>query len=112
MSDIIQLPGPPATDEVKSHYFIYGEWTKVIEASKVVAPGSAPEQDMYHKIGMNEAIAMHPAVFVVLVQEQRPGYTVKAWSRISKELFDWWIDVESKKRAAIQLAMAKNGGSQ
>lgn len=109
---LIEIPAAPASAETKGHYFVYGEWTRVVEGTKVTTSldlQAPPSQDRLVKMGMNEAIAMHPAIFTVLIQEARPGYTVKAWSGISEDLFKWYIDVQKRKQAAIQAAMSQNG---
>lgn len=103
----LNVLSPPDTPEIKSYYFIYGEWNVVVEGSKVVSPNGQPQADSFHRIGMNEVIAMHPAIFTVLIQQTRPGYTVRSWGGISRELFLWWKEVERLKKAAMEAANAQ-----
>lgn len=108
--ELLEVPNPPDTPESKGYYYVYGEWTRTLEGRKVATANNPnPPGVVRQTIQMNEAISMHPAIFTELIQEQRPGYAVKAWSPISKALYDWCIEVQRRKNQAIRAAMAKEG---
>lgn len=100
---MLDIPSPPGTAEAHGHYFVYGEWVGLRQESSVATLDNPNPtgQVVQIKYGKNEAIAMHPAVYAIVIQQARPGYTVRAWSGISQELFDWYRLVERKINQAL-----------
>lgn len=105
--NMINIPSPPAHPDNHGHWFIYGEWMRLVETSALATPENPNPQGVRQvKVGSNEVIAMHPACYLIIVQQARPGYTVRAMVKITKEMYDWYKTVERMIQAAIA---QKNG---
>lgn len=109
---LISVPPPPMGGQNHGFFFVYGEWTQVAtEGTIATAENPNPTGQVFkRKIGTNECIAMHPAVYAIMVQQARPGYTVQDWSPITKEMYEWYTSVERMIGAAIQEARKKAAG--
>lgn len=92
---VIHLPAPPKRMQ-SQHHMVYGEWT-IVQQSSTIATADNPNPQggaRRHTLGLNEVTNLHPLVYAVAVQPHRPGYVVKWAMPISKQLYDWHMNVQ------------------
>ena len=98
---LIDVPPPPRGPE--RYFYVYGEWTQTTEGSALATIDNPnPNGQAYQRrIGLNEAIAMHPAIYTIMIQQARPGYTIRWAIPMSKEEYDWFQETTKRINAAI-----------
>lgn len=108
----IDVPPPPVVPGTHPYYFIYGEWLNITKPTMIATPENPnpSTEPQIRPVGMNECIDLHPAVFVIMAQAQRPNYQLKYAVGISKEMFEWFVDVQERLRQS-RLAMMQGAES-
>lgn len=107
---LIDLPPVPTSPNNQGYWLVYGEWFEIAQKSAIATPENPnpAAQPMQRKIGVNEIIDIHPAVFYISAQTSRPFYTIKWAMSVSKEIYLWYKEVERRaERVAKQMQEKK-----
>lgn len=110
----ISLPPPPGGKDVQAYYLVYGEWV-VITKEPTIATLENPNPQgrmMQHTMSANEVINIHPVVFTLMQQGERPGYKIKWAMSIPKGIFKWYMEatkiIRDAKAKAKEAAETKD----
>lgn len=72
----------------EQYWMITGDWLQIIEPPVIAEPGQAPQEPMIIPMKKTEFINMHPGKYCILVQKERPRYSLIMVEPITRKAYE------------------------